>query len=52
MFKKTKLSTKLWALTGFLLLMVTITAGNSFWSISGNLKSNEEYVDLKDYKNH
>ncbi len=45
MFKKQKLSTKLWALTGFLLLMVLITAGNSFWSIGSVLNSNEEYVE-------
>ncbi len=45
MFKQLKMSTKLWTLTGFLLLMVLLTAGNSFWSINSILHSNEEYVE-------
>lgn len=45
MLKNLKLSIKLWGLTGFLIMMVLLTAGNSFWSIGSILSSNEKFVD-------
>ena len=45
MFNNFKLSTKLWGLTGILLVMLSIVAANSFWSINGMLSSSEGYMD-------
>jgi methyl-accepting chemotaxis protein len=45
MFNKMKLSTKLWGLTGLLLVMLSIVAINSFWSITGMLSGSEEFAD-------
>ncbi|MFO7598666.1 MAG: methyl-accepting chemotaxis protein [Candidatus Desulfacyla sp.] len=45
MLTKAKLSTKLWGLTGLLLVAVLAVAGNSVWSISGILETNKDYSD-------
>ncbi len=45
MLNKMKLSTKLWGLTGLLLIMLSVVAANSFWSITGMLNSSEEFAD-------
>jgi len=46
---KFKLSTKLWGLTGLLLLAVLGVAVNSIWSISGILHDNHKYAEVADY---
>jgi methyl-accepting chemotaxis protein len=45
MFKKIKLSGKLWGLTGLLLVAVAAVAVSSIWSIRGILETNTVYVD-------
>ena len=51
MLKNLKLSTKLWCLTGLLLVAVVLVALNSVWSINGILSNNHKYVEAADYDN-
>ena len=51
MLKNLKLSTKLWSLTGLLLVAVALVALNSVWSINGILSDNHKYVEAADYDN-
>jgi hypothetical protein len=49
MLKNLKLSTKLWSLTGLLLVAVLVVALNSVWSIDGILSGNHKYAEASEY---
>jgi methyl-accepting chemotaxis protein len=49
MLSNLKLSTKLWGLTGFLLVAVLVVALNSVWSINGILSGNRKYAEASKY---
>ena len=49
MSRNFKLSTKLWSLTGLLLMAVLLVALISLWSINGILSNNQEYIKAADH---
>jgi len=49
MLTNLKLSTKLWGLTGSLLVVTLIVALNSVWSINGLLSGNHKYAEAANY---
>jgi len=49
MLKNFKLGTKLWSLTGLLLVVTLIVALNSVWSINGLLSGNHKYTEAANY---
>ncbi len=49
MLKNIKLRTKLWSLSGLLVIAVLSVALNSIWSINTILKANNEYIDTAEF---
>ncbi len=49
MLKDIKLSTKLWSLSGLLVIAVLLVALNSIWSINTILRTNNDYIDTAEF---